>query len=77
MKSRLLDINPNVRINSYDVKVDEAVLNNIDFKKFDYVADCIDDVNGKLAIIKKCKEKDVKIISVVVRCRGTMSFFAV
>ena len=62
MKSRLLDINPNVRINSYDVKVDEAVLNNIDFKNFDYVADCIDDVNGKLAIIKKCKEKDVKII---------------
>ena len=62
MKSRLLDINPNVRINSYDVKVDETVLNNIDFKNFDYVADCIDDVNGKLAIIKKCKEKDVKII---------------
>ena len=62
MKSRLLDINPNVRINSYDVKVDEAVLNNIDFNNFDYVADCIDDVNGKLAIIKKCKEKDVKII---------------
>ena len=63
MKARLLDINPDIKINAYDSKVDEEVLNNINFNKFDYVADCIDDVNGKLAIIKKCKENDIKIIS--------------
>ena len=62
MKSRILDINSNVKVNSYDIKVTEEVLNNINFSTFDYVADCIDDVNGKLAIIKKCKENDVKII---------------
>ena len=62
MKSRILDINSNVKINAYDIKVTEEVLNGIDFNAFDYVADCIDDVNGKLAIIKKCKENNVKII---------------
>ena len=62
MKSRLLDINSNIIIHDYNVKVTSEFLNSIDFTKFDYVADCIDDVNGKLAIIKKCKENDVKII---------------
>ena len=62
MKARLLDINPNIVIHGYDVKVTEEYLNSIDFFKFDYVADCIDDVNGKLAIIKKCKENEVNII---------------
>jgi tRNA A37 threonylcarbamoyladenosine dehydratase len=63
MKSRLLDINPDIKVNAYDIKVDEKVLNTLDFSIFDYVADCIDDVNGKLAIIKKSKENDIKIIS--------------
>jgi tRNA A37 threonylcarbamoyladenosine dehydratase len=63
MKSRLLDINPDIKVNAYDVKVNEEFLNSIDFSKFTYVADCIDDVNGKLAIIKKSKENNVKIIS--------------
>ena len=63
MEARLKDINPEIIINAYNVKVDEEVLNNIDFTKFNYVADCIDDVKGKLAIIKKSKENNVKIIS--------------
>ncbi len=62
MKSRLLDINPDIKVNAYDVKVNEEFLTSTDFSIFSYVADCIDDVNGKLAIIKKCKENNVKII---------------
>ena len=63
MKDRILDINPNIVVNIYNVKVDEEFLNTINFTEFDYVADCIDDVKGKLAIIKKSKENNVKIIS--------------
>ena len=63
MKDRLLDINPNIVIHIYNIKVDEEFLKTIDFTKFNYVADCIDVVKGKLAIIKKSKENNVKIIS--------------
>ena len=63
MKDRLLDINSNIVIHIYNIKVDEEFLKTIDFTKFNYVADCIDDVKGKLAIIKKSKENNVKIIS--------------
>lgn len=63
MKDRILDINSNIVVNIYNVKVDEEFLNTINFTEFDYVADCIDDVKGKLAIIKKSKENNVKIIS--------------
>ena len=63
MKERLLYKNPNIVIRIYNIKVDEEFLKTIDFTKFNYVADCIDDVKGKLAIIKKSKENNVKIIS--------------
>lgn len=63
MKDRLLDINPNIVIHLCDAKVDETFLECVDFSDFDYVADCIDDVKGKLAIIKKAKDNNVKIIS--------------
>ena len=63
MKDRVLDINPNIVVHIYNVKVDEIFLETINFEAFDFVADCIDDVKGKLAIIKKAKESNVKIIS--------------
>lgn len=63
MKDRLLDINSNIVVNIYNSRVDEEFLKALDFSKFDYVADCIDDVKGKLAIIKKSKENNIRIIS--------------
>lgn len=61
--SRILDINPNANVHAYDLKIDDATIKQIDFSHFDYVIDCIDDVKGKLAIIKNAKEYGKKIIS--------------
>ncbi|MDE6241656.1 MAG: ThiF family adenylyltransferase [Anaeroplasmataceae bacterium] len=61
--SRILDINPSAKVYAYNVKIDEETINQIDFQPFDYVIDCIDDVAGKLAIIRKAKEYGKRIIS--------------
>ena len=63
---RYLDINPDLEIHAFD----EFILpDNIDYffdkllVKPDYVADCIDTVSGKLAIISKCKALGIPVIS--------------
>lgn len=37
--------------------------NDIDFKEFDYVIDCIDTVSAKIDIIKKCYDLNIPVIS--------------
>ncbi|MDE7095401.1 MAG: ThiF family adenylyltransferase [Anaeroplasmataceae bacterium] len=61
--SRILDINPNAKVYAYNLCIDEETISQIDFSSFDYVVDCIDDVAGKIAIIKKAKEYGKRIIS--------------
>lgn len=63
LRDRILDINPNAVVHIYDMKINDDNINDIDFTKFSYVADCVDDVIAKMAIISKCKENDIKIIS--------------
>lgn len=60
---RIKDINPNIEINLYDIKVDRENVGDIFEKDYDYIVDCIDNITAKLAIIEKAKEKDIKIIS--------------
>lgn len=67
---RYLDINPDLEIHAFD---DFILPDNTDsfFNRLmvrpDYVADCIDTISGKLAIIAACKERDIPVIS----CMGT------
>ena len=61
---RILDINPEVQlipINEFlsPERMDEMLENN----KFDYVLDCIDSVSPKLALIKACRKRKIKIVS--------------
>lgn len=63
LKNRILDINPNAVVHAYDYKIDSESINDIDFSKFSYVADCVDDVKAKMLIISKAKENNVFIIS--------------
>ncbi len=63
IKERGLLINPNAKINGYDFFLREESVEQIDFSKYDYVIDCIDTVNGKLAIIEKAKRENIKVIS--------------
>lgn len=60
---RLKDINPEIKVHLCDLFVLPESCDKIDFSQFDYVADAIDTVSGKLAIIERCKELDIPIIS--------------
>lgn len=63
MKQRMLDINPDVKVNVYKEFFLPETSNKFDFNKFDYVVDAIDTVTGKIEIILKAKENNVKVIS--------------
>ena len=63
MKARLLDINPDIEVTVYDMFFLPETSDEIDFSRFDYVADCVDTVTAKLEIIRKAKEAEVQIIS--------------
>ncbi|MDY4788186.1 MAG: tRNA threonylcarbamoyladenosine dehydratase [Bacilli bacterium] len=67
MKSRLIDINPNIIVNKYDIFVNNDNVNLIDIKNYDYVIDCIDTISSKLSIIKICKQFNIPLIV----CLGT------
>lgn len=62
MKDRILDINPNIKVHTYDTFISSDTINEFDFSKYDYVVDAIDNVTGKLLIIEKCKEHNTNII---------------
>ena len=62
-KKRINSINPDIQIT--DIK-DYIDTNNVDkyiTTDLDYVVDAIDSIESKIAIIKKCKEKNIKFIS--------------
>ena len=62
LEKQLLNINPNLNIFKRALKLDENTIKEIDFSKFDYVIDCIDDVNAKKLLIKKAKEMNIPIL---------------
>lgn len=63
MKQRMEEINPDVKVNVYKEFFLPETSSKFDFKEFDYVVDAIDTVTGKIEIILKAKENDVKVIS--------------
>lgn len=67
VKERLLSINPNANVQTYNLFYLPESANQIDFSSYDYVVDAVDTVSAKLEIIKRAKEQGVKVIS----CMGT------
>ena len=61
-KKRMLDINPNLIINTFSTFYTPQNANEFDFSKYDYVVDAIDTVVGKLSLIEECKKVNTKII---------------
>lgn len=64
---RAKEINPKAKVNSRNIYVDNYTIGSIDFSVYDYVVDCVDSVEAKMGIIKKCNECGTKLIS----CMGT------
>ncbi len=63
MEKRILDINPEARVNCINKFVLPENIDEFDFSAYDYVADAIDTVSGKLAIIEKAYAEGVPVIS--------------
>ena len=60
---RLLDINPDIKVNKYKCFFLPETAGEFDFSKYDYVVDAIDTVTGKLGLIECAERAGVKIIS--------------
>lgn len=61
-KERILDINPDVYVRTYQTFYTPQTENEFDFSQYDYVVDAIDTVVGKLSLIEKAKAAGVPII---------------
>lgn len=63
MKARILDINPEAEVNTFNCFYLPETKDLFDFTKYDYVIDAIDTVTAKLQLIMQAKEANTKIIS--------------
>jgi tRNA A37 threonylcarbamoyladenosine dehydratase len=63
MKARLLDINPDLDIVTFNEKYNDENREKLISKDYDYVVDAIDMVTSKLDLIETCKKLNIPIIS--------------
>lgn len=66
-KNRLLDINSELKINTYPMFFNEEALDKVDFSSVTYCIDAIDVMTSKVTLIKHCQRNNIPIIS----CMGT------
>lgn len=62
-KKRLLDINPNIKINIYNTFFTRENCEEFDFSQYDYIVDAIDTVSGKIELAVQADKANVPIIS--------------
>ncbi|MDP4090040.1 MAG: tRNA threonylcarbamoyladenosine dehydratase [Bacillota bacterium] len=67
MKERVLQINSRCEVTTFETFVKEDNIGEIITEDTDYVVDAIDTVSSKIALVKWCKEHNIRIIS----CMGT------
>jgi len=56
-------INPSICVNSYELFLNEANIDELEYDKYDYIIDCCDTMTTKLLLVKKALEYNIKIIS--------------
>ncbi|MBQ1476367.1 MAG: tRNA threonylcarbamoyladenosine dehydratase [Firmicutes bacterium] len=61
-EARVKNINPDVQLRKFALRIDEATIDSLDIPSWDYIADCIDDVDAKVLLIKKARESGVPIL---------------
>ena len=66
-KKRLLDINPDCVVRTWEIFYTPETADQFDFTQYDYIVDAIDTVTGKLQLIQRAHECGTPIIS----CMGT------
>ena len=63
-KKRILEINNNVNVTIIKEKITKDNIDILFNKKYDYIIDACDTVIVKKILIKKCKEKDIKLLTI-------------
>ncbi len=63
MKDRILEINPETKVNIHNCFFLPDNADEFPFEEYDYVVDAVDTVTAKIALVMKCKELDIPIIS--------------
>ena len=61
-KERVLEINPDVKINAIKMFYTPETASQFDFSQYDYIVDAIDTVVGKISIVEKAKSVNVPVI---------------
>lgn len=62
-EKRLLSINPNVKIDKYDLFYLPETADSIDLTRYDFIVDCIDNVTAKLELAVRAYRTGVPVIS--------------
>lgn len=63
MKDRILDINPDAKVTTYEIFYDKASSCSFEWCSYDYVVDAIDTISSKIDLITTCKQLQLPIIS--------------
>ena len=63
MRERIFDINPQIKVNTYNMLFTPETSCEFDFSQYDYVVDAIDMVKGKVELAVLCERANVPIIS--------------
>lgn len=61
-KNRILDINPDIKVNVHQVFYTPETAGMFNFAEYDYVVDAIDTVVGKLQLIEEAKINNIPVI---------------
>ena len=63
LKKRILDINPNFLVETFNCFYDEKTTDLIFNKDYDYILDCCDSLKSKELLIREANKRNIKIIS--------------
>lgn len=63
MRDRIMDINPDCKVEVYRCFYLPETMDQFDFKNYDYVVDAVDTVTAKIALVMQAKEAGTPIIS--------------
>lgn len=63
MKKRLLEINPEIQVKTFDILYLPETANIFDFSKYDYIVDAVDNVTAKIQLVLQANESATPIIS--------------
>ena len=62
-KERVESINKEAKVNILQKNITDSNVQEIIVENYDYVIDCVDDIEAKIAIIKYCYDKKIHCIS--------------